>query len=203
MFRYNRHVVLMAFILGPMLMTKDLYAFEYQWTATWDAKERDLSATPGRASIAVADAANNDNSIEFFGWLGWFESMRPDVLVGFTQITTSIAPGTLSERIKAEVQTTSPLVVYRLALSEFDDTLNGCSFQADFSAKNDLTFIEFSPNDFTCWRRGVLIPNARSVSFDKVNQVTFLVTKSSQTMNFSKVRQRIPFSLNVSKLTFE
>lgn len=174
---------------------------DYAWTATWDSKERDLSNVSGESSKAAFAIQSTWKRLDFFGFLGWFRSQQPNKLVGFAQIDTGIEAGQMSGIIELTVKSTTPDIIFRLSLETPDDP-DKCTFQADILTTTSFEKRTFIPADFTCWRRGQRLPVDRLVSFEDVNKMTFLVTRSSQRAPTSTSESLAPFDLQISELNF-
>ncbi|MEI6397240.1 MAG: hypothetical protein WCO71_00590 [Pseudomonadota bacterium] len=172
---------------------------DYAWTATWDSNERDLSNVPGESSKAAFAVQTTWKRLDFFGFLGWFRSQQPNKLVGFAQIDAPIEAGKLSDIIELTVKSKTPDIVFRLSLETPNDP-DRCTFQAEIPTSTSFEKRMFVPADFTCWRRGEKLPVDRIVSFENVNKMTFLVTRSSQRAPTSTSESLAPFDLQISEL---
>ena len=137
----------------------------------------------------------------FFGFLGWFRSQQPNKLVGFAQIYTVFEAGKLLDIIELTVKSSTPDIIFRLSLETPDDP-DKCTFQANIPTTTSFEKRIFIPADFTCWRRGERLPVDRLVSFEDVNKMTFLVTRSSQREPTSTSESLAPFELQISALNF-
>ena len=172
---------------------------DYAWTATWDSNERDLSNVPGESSKSAFAVQTTWKRLDFFGLLGWFRSQQSNKLVGFAQIDAPIEAGKLSDIIELTVKSTTPDIVFRLSLETPDDP-DRCTFQSEIPTSTSFEKRMFVPADFTCWRRGEKLPVDRIVSFENVNKMTFLVTRSSQRAATSTSESLAPFDLQISEL---
>ena len=172
---------------------------DYAWTATWDSNERDLSNVPGESSKSAFAVQTTWKRLDFFGLLGWFRSQQSNKLVGFAQIDAPIEAGKLSDIIELTVKSTTPDIVFRLSLETPDDP-DRCTFQSEIPTSTSFEKRMFVPADFTCWRRGEKLPVDRIVSFENVNKMTFLVTRSSQRPPTSTSESLAPFDLQISEL---
>ena len=172
---------------------------DYAWTATWDSNERDLSNVPGESSKSAFAVQTTWKRLDFFGLLGWFRSQQSNKLVGFAQIDTALEAGKLSDIIELTVKSTTPDIIFRLSLETPDDP-DKCTFQANIPTTTSFEKRTFVPADFTCWRRGEKLPVDRIVSFENVNKMTFLVTRSSQRAATSTSESLAPFDLQISEL---
>jgi len=174
-------------------------ATDFTWTATWDSNERDLSNVPGESSKSAFATQTTWNRLDFFGFLGWFRSQQSDKLVGFAQIDAPIEAGKLADVLELVVKSTTPDIIFRLGL-EIPNDPDQCSFQAIIPTSTSFEKRTFVPADFECWRRGVKLPVNRTVPFNQVHKITFLVTRSSQRAPISTNESLAAFDLQVTEL---
>jgi hypothetical protein len=199
--------IFLSFLVGLSFFLCDMShvlfgATTFNWSATWDSKERDLSTVEGASSKAAYAIQIPGNRLDFFGFLGWFRSRETAKLVGFAQISSDIMKGKLVDAIAVSVRTATPDVLFRLSLENPNDP-DKCSFQTELRSSLDFETQSFGPADFQCWRRGVLQPVTRIVSFAEIQSIQFLVTRSGQRPPLASSETLTPFELQVSELSLK